>query len=274
MYPGAVTRLIDIGVNLTSRQFTHDLDEVIARGVEAGVSQMIVTGTSLTTSEAAATLATRFPGQLYATAGIHPHGASAFRSEAETALEALAAKPEVVAIGECGLDFNRDYSPRPEQERCFEAQLDLATRLNIPVFLHERDAHARFINILGRYRDKLPAVVVHCFTGSAEALRSYLELDCHIGITGWICDERRGLGLRELVAQIPSDRLMIETDAPWLTPRNIRPKPKRNEPMYLPYVAREVAACTGRSVDEVAADSTATAIRFFGLPSSPSAPRP
>ena len=260
--------LIDIGVNLTARQFKNDRDAVVKRGVEAGVSRMIVTGTSLPASEAARKLATRFPGQLFATAGVHPHGASDYTSEVGARLESLAAKAEVVAIGECGLDFNRDFSPRPKQERCFEAQLDLAARLNMPVFL-ERDAHARFIGILGRCRDKLPGAVVHCFTGTAQALRSYLDLDCHIGITGWICDERRGLGLRKIVSDIPSDRLMVETDAPYLTPRNIHPMPKRNEPMYLPYVAREVAACTGRSVEQIAVESTANALRFFALPSRP-----
>ena len=179
-------------------------------------------------------------------------------------LRRLAAFEQVVAIGECGLDFNRDFSPRPQQEKWFEAQVALAEELQMPLFLHERDAAQRFYDILTAGRKSVPAVV-HCFTGSRDSLKMYLDLGLHIGITGWICDERRGKPLRELVREIPLDRLMIETDAPFLLPRSMRVKPKdgRNEPCFLPYVLQAVADCVGKPTGEVARATTATARNFF-----------
>jgi TatD DNase family protein len=166
-----------------------------------------------------------------------------------------------------GLDFNRDFSPRPQQEWVFEAQLELAAELGLPVFLHERDARARFIQILSRHRHRLGAAVVHCFTGSAEDLAAYLELDLHIGITGWVCDERRGLHLRELVKRIPLQRLLLETDAPFLVPRDLRPRPKagRNEPAFLPHILKTVAVCLELPLEAVAAATTRNTCAFFGF---------
>jgi TatD DNase family protein len=166
------------------------------------------------------------------------------------------------------LDFNRDFSPRPQQEKVLEAHLALAVELKLPVFLHERDANQRLLEILKDYRDHLTAAVVHCFTGERQALFSYLDLDLHIGITGWICDERRGTHLHPLVREIPRGRLMLESDAPYLLPRTLRPKPKngRNEPAYLGEVLREVALHRQESVEDLAQHSTASARRFFGLP--------
>jgi len=174
----------------------------------------------------------------------------------------------VRAVGECGLDFNRDFSPRPQQEKVLEEHLALAVELQLPVFLHERDANQRLLEILKDYRDHLPAAVVHCFTGEQAALFSYLDLDLHIGITGWICDERRGTHLHPLVREIPRGRLMLESDAPYLLPRTLRPKPKngRNEPAYLPEVLREVALHRNETMEDLALHSTACARRFFGLP--------
>ncbi|MNF76897.1 Tat-linked quality control protein TatD [compost metagenome] len=177
-------------------------------------------------------------------------------------------EPNVVAVGECGLDFNRDFSPRPQQEKVLEEHLAMAVELQLPVFLHERDASQRLLEILRDYRDHLPAAVVHCFTGEQKALFSYLDLDLHIGITGWICDERRGTHLHPLVKEIKRGRLMLESDAPYLLPRSLRPKPKngRNEPAYLTEVLREVALHREETIEELAAHSTATARAFFGLP--------
>ena len=173
----------------------------------------------------------------------------------------------MVAVGECGLDFDRNFSPRADQLRCLEAHLELAAELQMPVFLHERSAHEEFAAILAKHRSRIPRAVVHCFTGTGEALARYLDLDLHIGITGWICDERRGTHLRELVGRIPKDRLMIETDAPYILPRTIRPKPKsnRNEPSLLPHVLRTVAAARGESPEELARSTTETARAFFGI---------
>lgn len=257
--------IVDIGVNLTHRSFAGDRDAVIDRAIAAGVTRMIVTGTSATNSAEARALAAARPSVLSSTAGVHPHHARDCDAGTIDRLRALARSPHVVAIGECGLDFNRDYSPRPVQERWFEAQLALAGELGLPVFLHERDAHARFAAILREHRASLPDAVVHCFTGSAAELAAYLELGACIGITGWICDERRGTELRKLTAQIPLDRLMIETDAPFLAPRDLRPRPARNEPAHLTHILATVAAERREAIEVVAAATTATARRVFRL---------
>jgi len=264
-------QLIDIGVNLTNSAFDGKHEAVLERAYTAGVAQLVLTGTSVDGSEQALNLCRALDesGQrLFATAGIHPHSASDWNSDSAQRLQALLQAPNVRAVGECGLDFNRDFSPRAQQEKVLEHHLALAVDLQLPVFLHERDANPRLLEILQDYRDHLPAAVVHCFTGEKDALFSYLDLDLHIGITGWICDERRGTHLHPLVREIPRGRLMLESDAPYLLPRTLRPKPKsgRNEPAYLPEVLREVARHRGESEADLAAHTTACARRFFGLP--------
>ena len=261
--------LIDIGANLGHESFDRDREQVLTRAREAGVAQIVVTGASEGESVIALDVARNVPGTLFSTAGVHPHHAKEWRSGSAAALERLAVEPEVVAIGETGLDFNRDFSPRPDQERAFEAHLELAAGLGMPVFLHERDAHERFLANVSRWRDRLPRAVIHCFTGSRTALDAYVDLDLHVGVTGWICDERRGLRLREIVGRVPLDRLMIETDAPYLLPRDLVPKPKtrRNEPMHLPHILRAVAVAVGCEPDTLARFTTETARRFFALPS-------
>lgn len=259
--------LIDIGVNLTHKSFRSDAKDVIDRAIAAGVEQMIVTGANVRSSRHAVQLARAYPGRLYCTAGVHPHYARECNADTLKHLRELARQPQVVAIGECGLDYDRDFSPRALQDRWFEAQVELACELNLPLFLHEREAHKKFVEILARYRKQFGAVVIHCFTGEAEALDRYLALDLHIGITGWICDERRGLPLRGLVGRIPLQRLMLETDAPFLAPRTLPTQPKhgRNEPAFLPYVLRMIAQCVGKSPEEVAEATTTTARKFFGI---------
>jgi TatD DNase family protein len=227
---------------------------------------MIITGTSLAGSQEALRVAREYPDQLFATAGVHPYDSRNCTEDTISELRRLATQEEIVAIGECGLDFNRDFSPRPQQEEWFEAQVALAEELQMPLFLHERDAQQRFCEILTGVRKKVPAVL-HCFTGTREELKAYLDMDLHIGITGWICDERRGTHLRELVREIPLDRLMIETDAPFLLPRAIPTKPKdgRNEPAFLPHVLQMVADCLGRPIVEVADMTTKAAGKFFQI---------
>jgi len=258
----------DIGANLTHASFRDDLDAVLERAARAGVATIVVTGTSVAESEHAARLAGEHPHMLHATAGVHPHHARDCDAGTIPALRALASRPEVVAVGECGLDFHRNYSPHPDQEKWFEAQLDLACGIGRPLFLHSRDAHPRFAEILRSRRDRLPPAVAHCFTGDAEELRAYLDLDLYVGITGWICDERRGRHLAELVREIPSDRLLVETDAPYLTPRDLRPQPRarRNEPAFLPHIVGAVARALGRPAEEVAAQTVRNARRLFTLP--------
>ncbi len=259
--------LIDIGANLTHKQFHGDLDAVLARAQQAQVGRIIVTGTSVEESLAALQLAVQNPNLLSSTAGVHPHAASHWHADVRKQIYLLAQADQVVAVGECGLDFNRDFSPRDKQETCFAAQLELAQELQLPVFLHERDAFERFAAILGIYCDKIPGAVVHCFTGSEKALKHYLDLGCHIGITGWVCDERRGDELRKLVNYIPADRLMVETDAPYLLPRTIKPKPKggRNEPALLAHVVEALAVIRGVSFEDLAKTTSDTARNFFHL---------
>ncbi|MDX1407897.1 MAG: TatD family hydrolase [Saprospiraceae bacterium] len=255
----------DIGVNLTDKQFHDDRDAVIERARQAGVSWQLLTGTNLEESRKALALAEQHD-DLFATAGLHPHSARFYSPDMETALRELLAHPTVRAGGEMGLDFNRDFSPRPDQEKAFEAQLVLAIEAGLPVFLHERDAHARFQPILKAFRDDLVGAVVHCFTGSREALFDYLDLDCHIGITGWVCDERRGKPLAELVHNIPDNRLLLETDAPYLLPRDLPeppPKKRRNEPSMLPWIGQRIANLRGQDVDAVAAMTSANAKALF-----------
>lgn len=260
--------MIDIGSNLTHRSFRADLAEVIHRANAAGVQRMVVTGLSVEVSRQAEQLASTRPAVLRSTAGIHPHNAKSFDSSSVSALRWLAERSSVVAIGECGLDYNRDFSPRDVQRRAFEAQLELAVELEMPVFLHERDAHEDFVRILGRYRDSLVGGVVHCFTGDEPTLDAYLEMDLHIGLTGWITDPRRGAHLPGLVARIPDDRLMIETDSPFLKPRGARGAGRRNEPANLPLVRDAVARAKRQPPTAVARDSARVAERFFEWPKS------
>ncbi len=259
--------MIDIGVNLTNSSFAKDLDPVINAAKSAGLQALVVTGTDIEESQSAAELASLYPDFLYSTAGIHPHDAKSCDETSMIKLKQLLALPQVRAVGECGLDYNRDYSPRPVQDAVFEQQLELAVELQMPVFMHERDANARFIEILKPYRDRLPAAVLHCFTGAEKELKACLDIDLHIGITGWICDERRGGHLKELVSLIPANRLMIETDSPYLLPRDLKPKPKsrRNEPKYLPHIAAAIAQARGESLASLLANSLATSKTFFDL---------
>jgi TatD DNase family protein len=259
--------LIDIGSNLTHDSFANDRDAVMARAFAAGVRRQIVTGADLESSSHAAALAAAHPALLSSTAGVHPHHAQSFDTSRREELSELLRRPHVVAAGECGLDYYRNFSPPEAQRAAFVAQLELAAAARKPVFLHQRDAHDDFAAILREFRGGLSGGVAHCFTGGRSELEEYLALDLHIGVTGWVNDERRGQLLREAVPHIPADRLMVETDAPYLLPRDLSPAPKsrRNEPCYLPHIAHAVARLRGESLEAVAASTTRNAIRFFGL---------
>jgi TatD DNase family protein len=266
-------QLVDIGANLTHDSFDRDRDAVLERARAAGVVQMVVTGASREHSPKALELARAHPGVLFATAGVHPHHAVEYTAECDAQMRELHRHPEVVAVGECGLDYFRDFSPRPAQRKAFERQLEIAADLAAagnpkPLFLHQRDAHADFVAILRAFEGRIGPAVVHCFTGTREELFDCLDHDWHIGITGWLCDERRGAHLRELVKHIPAQRLMVETDAPYLLPRTLRPMPRdrRNEPAFLPHIVEELARDRGEDPATTAAASTATARAFFRLP--------
>jgi TatD DNase family protein len=260
--------LIDIGANLTHESFARDLDAVLVRARAAGVVQQVVTGASRDGAIAAHALAVQYPGELFATAGVHPHHAVDYTAEVDVLMRTLLRERNVVAVGECGLDFNRNFSPRPAQLRAFELQLQIAVDVRKPLFLHQRDAHADFLACMKNVEGRIGPAVVHCFTGEKRELYDYLDRDWHIGITGWLCDERRGAHLREIVRDIPAQRLMIETDSPYLLPRNLVPMPshRRNEPMYLKHIAEELARDRGETIEVTSLATTTTARAFFGLP--------
>ncbi|WP_394229239.1 TatD family hydrolase [Shewanella colwelliana] len=258
---------IDIAVNLVGSALEKDLDNVIQRAVAQGVSPLIVIGSDLTESQQAIDCCHQHPQLLFCTAGVHPHHAKEWHSSSADQLIQLAQQPHVVAVGECGLDYNRDFSPRPMQRKAFAEQLAIAVELQLPVLMHERDAHEDFAAILQEYRSELNGALLHCFTGNRNSLARYIDLDLHLGITGWVCDERRGIELAELVPLIPDNRIMIETDSPYLLPRSMRPKPKssKNEPQYLPYISEYVANLRGQCPNEFAKQAYTNSAEFFKL---------
>ena len=259
--------MIDIGVNLTNGRFDKDRSSVVSSAIEHGVTHMLITGTSVKESQQALALAQANPEQLAATAGVHPHDADHVDSNYLEQLSQLASHNEVKAIGECGLDFNRNFSHPDQQVKVFQQQVELAAQLQMPLFLHQRDAFEPWLAILKPFIDKVPAMVSHCFTGTEQELLACLEAGMYIGITGWVCDERRGADLQAAVRRLPLERLMIETDAPYLTPRIIRPRPKssRNEPKYLRYVAEKIAELKSVDVNEVIEYSSRNAKQVFAI---------
>jgi TatD DNase family protein len=262
--------LIDIGANLTHDSFAEERDAVMARALQAGVRRMVVTGADLASSRQAADLAACHPSRLWSTAGVHPHHAQTFVASQRGELLDLLSLKSVVAVGECGLDYFRNLSPPPAQRAAFIAQLEIAAQIHKPVFLHQRDAHGDFAAILKDFGGRLAGGVAHCFTGGEPELEAYLEFGLYIGITGWACDERRGLELRRVVPRIPGNRLLIETDAPYLLPRDMTPPPKsrRNEPAYLPHIAMTVARLRGETLEGLAAMTTRNAVTLFALTDS------
>jgi TatD DNase family protein len=270
-------QLVDIGLNLTHQRFDKDREAVLSRARAARVQQMILTGTNVIASKQAANYAARYaldPAHrniLFSTAGVHPHDAGDVSEDYLIRLRELLERPEVVAVGECGLDYNRHITPRDVQQKIFHEQLELAAEVQKPLFLHCREAHEDLIKHLSSIAH-LPPVIVHCFTGTQTELEDYIAAGYFIGVTGWICDERRGTELQALVKHIPLDRIMLETDAPYLTPRDFppdmdpAPKSGRNEPCFLPHILQVVAGHMKVSVEALAEASTTNARLFFNLP--------
>ncbi|MBL4899653.1 MAG: TatD family hydrolase [Colwellia sp.] len=263
--------MIDIGVNLTNKRFDKDRDELILRAKSQGVEKLLITGTSVYESQQALALCQyyqqTFPNTLFSTAGVHPHDADGVSDDYLAQLIQLAKQPHVKAIGECGLDFNRNFSAPEQQLTIFKEQINLAAELNMPLFLHQRDAFSPWFAELKPFIDRIPAMVAHCFTGNKVELEQCLAANMYIGITGWLCDERRGKELQGIIKLIPPNRLLIETDAPYLTPRTIRPRPKssRNEPSYLPYIVQHIADITAIDADEIACQTSINAREIFNL---------
>lgn len=255
----------DIGVNLFSSQFDADRQEVLQRAHGAGVAQLVLIGSDITESQQNIGFCQRHSG-CFSTAGVHPHQAAQVSDTWLSDLKQLLIQPEVVAVGECGLDFNRDFSPRPAQQQVFAEQLQLAKLSVKPVYLHERDAFATQLAMLTE--QQIQHGVAHCFTGDIAQVKAYLDLGLYIGITGWLCDERRGEALRQALHYIPLDRLLLETDAPYLLPRDLSPKPasRRNEPAFLPHIASVVASLRQLTTEALATQLLANSQQLFGLP--------
>lgn len=259
--------LIDIGLNLMHKSYNKDREEVINNGRNAGVKGAIITGSDINSSIGASDYALKYPGVLYSTAGVHPHDAKTCNEDTIPKLEELSSKDSVVAIGECGLDYNRNYSPQNIQRKWFIKQLELAEKLDMPVFLHDRESYNDFSKILRDFPSVAKKSVVHCFTGNKYEVEDYLSLGCYIGVTGWICDERRGDELREAVKHIPPERLMVETDGPFLIPRDLKPKPKkhRNEPKYLPHILNRIAEEMNMDSEKLAVQVTENTEKLFNI---------
>ena len=259
--------LIDIGLNLMHSSFRKDRVEIIENAKKNGVTQFIITGTNVHSSQLAAEYTLKYPNTLFSTSGVHPHDAKTCNGHTINELEKIAKNNNVVAIGECGLDYNRNFSPQPIQRKWFEAQIELSERLNMPLFLHEREAHEDLCEILGKHDNVLDKSVVHCFTGTKQEAQNYIDLGCYIGVTGWICDMKRGRNLQEAVSVIPPEKLMIETDAPFLIPKNFDKKPKnnRNEPKYLPHILETIALCMGMDAEELSIQVNKNTKKFFKI---------
>ncbi len=265
-----MAELIDTHAHLDHPKFDHDREAVIQRALDAGVGTIITVGADLASSRASIALAESHTG-IFATVGAHPHDAKMVSLADLDELRRLAAHPTVVAIGEMGLDYYWDHSPHEVQKEVLEAQLGIAVEVGKPVVIHIRDkkgqrsAYEDALSILDKWADELPAGrvgVLHCFSGDPDAAQRALALGFYLGIDGPVTYPNAA-GLREVAAQIPLDRLLLETDCPYLTPQFRRGK--RNEPAYLGQIAGAVAQAVGVSVERVAQATTENARRLFTL---------
>ena len=257
--------MIDIGVNFHSPQLAGIGSELIERAHAAGVTEILATGVSLQGSQQALAFA-QAHDRVWSTAGVHPHSAKEWNNDTSAHLDGLWSNPKVVAVGECGLDYCRMFSPKEAQRAAFEAQIAAAVARKKPLFLHCRDAFEDFHAMLVDASDAGAHGVVHCFTGSAQEAEAYLALGFDLGITGWVTDEKRGQALRSALAVIPVDRLHLETDAPYLRPRNAGKTRSYNEPALLPFVAQAVAALKRMDAKDLSERAAANSRRLFGLP--------
>ncbi|WP_323736376.1 TatD family hydrolase [Methanosphaera sp. ISO3-F5] len=258
--------LIDIGLNLMHKSYDKDRLDVLREARKVGVTKSIITGSSIRSSISAVEYA-RGNSCVYATCGVHPHDAKTCDENTIDTLRKLAEEDCVVAIGECGLDYNRNFSPQPVQRKWFEKQIELAEELDMPLFLHDRESYDDFAKIMRKHSKVASRSVVHCFTGTKYEAEDYLDLGCYIGVTGWICDERRNDELLKAIKVIPPERLMIETDGPFLLPRDLSPKPKknRNDPKYLPHILKRIAKEMNMDYEELGDIVTSNTRKFFKI---------
>lgn len=264
--PSIQEQFFDIGANLTHESFGEDLDIVLSNAKDSGVNRFSITGSSLSESIAAMEIAKQYPESCISSAGIHPHNAKEYSPCMFSEIKDLLKEDVVKSIGETGLDFYRNFSTPEQQELSFEAHLELAIESGHPLFLHERDSYKRFVEITSSYVNDLPKSVVHCFTGNKEALIKYIDMGFYIGITGWLCDERRGEHLKELIPLIPLDKLMIETDCPYLLPRDMNiDKSTRNEPKFLKHIANRVSEYRSESKELLFSAMYMNSLDFFDI---------
>lgn len=252
--------MFDIGANLTSSHFSKDLDVVLNDSLTAGVEKICITSSNLDDVENAKKISEKY-NNLYYSVGFHPHNAKDFKIEFLKDMSVYLNDPKAICLGEMGLDFNRNFSSKEEQILCFESQLSLANSISKPLFLHQRDAHEEFLSVLDNHKLN-QKLIVHCFTGNLSELEDYLKRDFYIGITGWVCDLKRGKELRKCINQIPEDKLLIETDSPYLSPRK---KIRRNEPKFLIDVAEEVATLRNETKESIINSSYENSLNFFNL---------
>ena len=256
--------LFDSHCHLDDRSFSKDLGVTFQNARDAGVKGIMTVGVDLKSSRRAVELAQANSG-VYASVGVHPHDAKHCDEKVMAALSRLAQTQAVRAWGETGLDFNRMYSPREDQEKWFIRQLQTAGDLGLPLIFHERDSQGRFLEILNTHFNPKTTGVVHCFSGNAADLAAYLELGLYIGVTGIVTIHTRGAELRKLVSDIPSDRLLIETDAPYLTPAPQKNKTRRNEPAFVKSVLLKLADVRQQDPAALAETTAANARRLFNI---------
>ena len=256
---------IDIACNFTHESFKHNLDEVINNAEQEGVEKFVLLCASLADIDPIKVIQNNAPEKYFISAGIHPHHATEILEINHDALLNKLKSISPNAIGETGLDYFRNISPPNIQKKSFGMHIEIAKELSLPLYLHQRDAHGDFIRIIKENISNFPKFVVHCFTGTQVELDEYLELGAYIGLTGWICDAKRNNDLRKSIKNIPIEKMMIETDSPYLIPKNLMVKPKKNvnEPKYLPHIANEICELTGYDLEELKSATSNNAIKFF-----------
>ena len=257
-------KLFDSHCHLDDKSYARDLDKVIKRAHRAGVARLMTIGVNGKTSARAVELALSHP-EIYASVGVHPHDAGNCRESVIDDLLTLAQNQKVRAWGEMGLDFNRMYSPREDQEKWFRKQLEVAGRLDLPMIFHERDSNGRFLEMLKKQAIKKLKGVVHCFSGDHNELEQYLELGLYIGITGILTIKGRGARLRKLAAFIPPERLLVETDAPYLVPAPEKNHYRRNEPAFVKSVMLKLAEIKQEDPEQLAEIVWENTCRLYGL---------
>ncbi|XP_065212806.1 3'-5' ssDNA/RNA exonuclease TatD [Planococcus citri] len=284
--------LIDVGANITNKKFLRDIDSVVQRAKESGIQKIIVPGSSIKSAKEALRLAKFHPGTVYATAGIHPFEAKSWEESQMLELQEILQDTECVAVGEIGLDYTKDFSPRDVQKYVFEKQVALACQLKKPIILHEKGAHEDVMEVLKKYEDTLPPLVFHSFVGTFDEAKSYLQFDTsYIAVSGYICKDNSTNGIQKLIESkaLPLNRILVETDSPFLYPNARSSKLptqvkstftqrslkfleryctfQRNEPCSLPIIVEIVAGLMNKPAEEVALASTLNALKVFGLSS-------